>query len=123
MNFLKNLFKCDELASHFSSFLLQNLDKQINSFHIQITFTRIPPKKFHPKKFSLRNPPKKFLPKKSSQKILPKKSSSSADESSPIKKQQKTENRKKRKRPHLGFSAPTGPETFHSPAKRKNVSK
>ena len=50
-------------------------------------------------------------------------SSSSADESSPIKKQQKTENRKKRKRPHLGFSAPTGPETFHSPAKRKNVSK
>ena len=47
-------------------------------------------------------------------------SSSSADESSPIKKQQKTENRKKRKRPLLGFSAPTGPETFHSPAKRKN---
>ena len=45
------------------------------------------------------------------------------DISSPIKKQQKTENRKKRKRPHLGFSAPTGPETFHSPAKRKNVSK
>jgi hypothetical protein len=50
-------------------------------------------------------------------------SSSSADESSPIKKQQKTENRKKRKRPLLGFSAQTGPETFHSPAKRKNVSK
>ena len=50
----------------------QNLDKQINSFHIQITFCWIPPKnapkKIPPKKIL----PKKILPKKSSQNVSPK---------------------------------------------------
>jgi len=66
--FSEKSFKCNEMRT---SFLLQNLGKQINSFHIQVTLTKIPPKKFHPKKFSQKNPPKKFLPKKSSQKNHP----------------------------------------------------
>ena len=81
--------KCDELASHFygSKFLVlfslffpslfrQNLDKQINSFHIQNTladFNNVK-KEFLPKKSSQKSPLKKFLPKNSSKKILSKKS-------------------------------------------------
>ena len=57
----------------------QNLDKQINSFHIQNTladFNNVN-NEFFPKDSSQKNPPKKssqkILPKKSSQKIYPKK--------------------------------------------------
>jgi hypothetical protein len=67
--------------SFFLLALPQNLDKNINSFHIPYSnnladlnnvnkefLPKIPPKKILPKKSSQKNPPKKILPKKSSQK-------------------------------------------------------
>ena len=71
-----------DLNSCPSSALPQNLDKNINSFHIPYSnnlaalnnvnkefLSKIPPKKFLPKKFSQKIPPKNILPKNSSQKI------------------------------------------------------
>ena len=69
-----NIFKCDELASHFkgSKFLallfLLYWDKILTKTKI-LTNQRIPLKKILPK-----NPPKKILPKNFSKKINPKKS-------------------------------------------------
>ena len=56
--------------------LPQNLDKNINSFHIQIScyFLNFAVQEFLPKNASKKIPSKKILPKNSSQKILPKNS-------------------------------------------------
>ena len=78
-HYLIFVFKCDELASHFYgskflSFLLpclpQNLDKNINSFHIPFSINLADlinvNKEFLPKIPPTKNPPKKIIPKHSS---------------------------------------------------------